>query len=180
MTPQFLTSPRKKRRRPSHSSDEEIVEIAGTSTSYNAPSMRIDIPSEPSKFRRASHKKPNPNPTSTLRFASSNTPGLLQHTVVLAYDLSGCLGMPLVQCPICHKEMTENIINRHLDNNCESISIVVSSPKKRKTQTQAWSRLFRNEESTSNGKGKGRGKYVCISPSKTLSIHSEPQDQVLS
>lgn len=140
----------------------------------------IDTPSEPSKFRRTSHKKPNPSPTSTLGFASSNTSGLLQHTVLPACDLSGCLGIPLVQCPICHKEMTEDIINRHLDNNCESISIGVSSPKKRKTQTQEWSRLFRNEESTSSGKGKGRGKYVCISPSNPFSIYSEPQDRVLS
>ncbi len=60
--------------------------------------------------------------------------------------------------------MTEDIINRHLDNNCKTLKIQPSSPKKRKTQTQEqWSRLFKTESSAPAGKVKGKAKCVDVS-----------------
>ncbi|KAI0094075.1 hypothetical protein BDY19DRAFT_920684 [Irpex rosettiformis] len=64
---------------------------------------------------------------------------------------------PMVQCPICRKEMTEDIINRHLDDNCKPLSTIRSpTPKKRKIQTQEWSRLFGNDSFANKGKARSK------------------------
>ncbi|KAI0703547.1 hypothetical protein BC835DRAFT_1317948 [Cytidiella melzeri] len=70
---------------------------------------------------------------------------------------------PLVQCPICSKEMTEDVINRHLDNNCRPVTIqatssTLASPKKRKTQKQEWSRVFGGDTATATSASKGKAR----------------------
>jgi E3 ubiquitin-protein ligase RAD18 len=87
--------------------------------------------------------------------------------------------------------MSQDVINAHLDNNCQPIIIQAGSnglvsPKKNKKQKQEWSRLFGSDSPTVStlSKGKHTKKYVLCLPEGGLACsfvtyrHTGNEDQI--